>query len=149
MVVLAIYVGSFLFGWLQGRLTAVVVQRTVYAMRQDVEAKLSRLPLKYIDSQPRGELLSRVTNDIDNVAQTLQQTLSQLITSVLTVVGVLVMMFCHLAAARRDRAGHRAAVDRRSRGPSPSGRGRSSWSSGRGPASSTPTSRRCTPATRW
>lgn len=93
MIVLAIYVGSFLFGWLQGRLTAVVVQRTVYAMRQDVEAKLSRLPLRYIDSQPRGELLSRVTNDIDNVAQTLQQTLSQLITSVLTVVGVLVMMF--------------------------------------------------------
>ena len=85
--------GSFLFGWLQGRLTAVVVQRTVYAMRQDVEAKLSRLPLRYIDRQPRGELLSRVTNDIDNVAQTLQQTLSQLITSVLTVVGVLVMMF--------------------------------------------------------
>lgn len=93
MIVLVIYVGSFLFGWLQGRLTAVVVQRTVYAMRQDVEAKLSRLPLRYIDSQPRGELLSRVTNDIDNVAQTLQQTLSQLITSVLTVVGVLVMMF--------------------------------------------------------
>ena len=93
MIVLAIYVGSFLFGWLQGRLTAVVVQRTVYKMRQDVEAKLSRLPLRYIDCQPRGELLSRVTNDIDNVAQTLQQTLSQLITSVLTVVGVLVMMF--------------------------------------------------------
>ncbi|MBO3102992.1 ABC transporter ATP-binding protein [Cellulomonas fengjieae] len=92
-VVLAIYVGSFLFSWLQGRLTAVVVQRTVYAMRQDVESKLSRLPLRYIDSQPRGELLSRVTNDIDNVAQTLQQTLSQLITAVLTVVGVLVMMF--------------------------------------------------------
>ena len=65
------------------------MQRTVYEMRQDVEAKLSRLPLRYFDSQPRGELLSRVTNDIDNVAQTLQQTLSQLITSVLTVVGVL------------------------------------------------------------
>jgi ATP-binding cassette subfamily B protein len=93
MIVLAIYVGSFLFGWLQGRLTAVVVQRTVYQMRQNVESKLSRLPLRYIDGQPRGELLSRVTNDIDNVAQTLQQTLSQLITSVLTVVGVLVMMF--------------------------------------------------------
>jgi len=93
MIVLAIYVGSFLFGWLQGRLTASVVQRTVYRMRQDVESKLSRLPLRYVDGQPRGELLSRVTNDIDNVAQTLQQTLSQLITSVLTVVGVLVMMF--------------------------------------------------------
>lgn len=93
MIVLLIYVGSFLFGWLQGRLTAVVVQRVVYGLRQRVEAKLSRLPLRYIDGQPRGELLSRVTNDIDNVAQTLQQTLSQLITSVLTVVGVLVMMF--------------------------------------------------------
>ncbi|WP_456845416.1 ABC transporter ATP-binding protein [Cellulomonas sp. P5_C6] len=93
LVVLAIYLGSFLFGWLQGRMTAVVVQRVVYQMRQRVEAKLSRLPLKYHDGQPRGELLSRVTNDIDNVAQTLQQTLSQLITSVLTVVGVLVMMF--------------------------------------------------------
>ncbi|WP_421741763.1 ABC transporter ATP-binding protein [Cellulomonas sp.] len=93
MVVLLIYVGSFLFGWLQGRLTAVVVQRVVYGLRQRVEAKLSRLPLRYLDGQPRGELLSRVTNDIDNVAQTLQQTLSQLITSVLTVVGVLVMMF--------------------------------------------------------
>ncbi|WP_315097348.1 ABC transporter ATP-binding protein [uncultured Cellulomonas sp.] len=93
LVVLAIYVGSFLFGWLQGRLTAVVVQRVVHGMRRRVESKLSRLPLRYVDSQPRGELLSRVTNDIDNVAQTLQQTLSALITSVLTVVGVLVMMF--------------------------------------------------------
>jgi ATP-binding cassette, subfamily B, multidrug efflux pump len=93
LVVLVIYVGSFLFGWLQGRLTAVVVQRVVYQLRTRVEAKLSRLPLSYHDRQPRGELLSRVTNDIDNVAQTLQQTLSQLITSVLTVVGVLVMMF--------------------------------------------------------
>jgi ATP-binding cassette subfamily B multidrug efflux pump len=93
LVVLVIYLGSFLFGWLQGRMTAVVVQRVVYQMRQRVEAKLSRLPLKYHDGQPRGELLSRVTNDIDNVAQTLQQTLSQLITSVLTVIGVLAMMF--------------------------------------------------------
>jgi ATP-binding cassette subfamily B multidrug efflux pump len=93
VVVLLIYLGSFLFGWVQGRITAGIVQRTVFRLRRDVEAKLSRLPLKYVDSQPRGELLSRVTNDIDNVAQTLQQTLSQLITSVLTVVGVLGMMF--------------------------------------------------------
>jgi len=93
VVVLLVYLGSFLFGWAQGRITAGVVQRVVLRLRADVEAKLSRLPLKYIDSQPRGELLSRVTNDIDNVSQTLQQTLSQLITSVLTVVGVLVMMF--------------------------------------------------------
>ena len=93
MVVVVLYVGSFLFGWLQARITTGVVQRTVFRLREQVEAKLGRLPLSYVDSQPRGELLSRVTNDIDNVAQTLQQTLSQLITSVLTVVGVLVMMF--------------------------------------------------------
>ena len=92
VVVLAVYVASFLFGWVQGRLTARIVQNTVLTMRGDVESKLSRLPLSYFDQQPRGELLSRVTNDIDNVAQTMQQTLSQLITSVLTVVGVLVMM---------------------------------------------------------
>ena len=93
LVVLLVYLGAFLFGWIQGRLTAGVVQRTVYTLREKVEAKLSRLPLSYIDGQPRGELLSKVTNDIDNVAQSLQQTLSQLITSVLTVVGVLAMMF--------------------------------------------------------
>src|SRR5450830_686369 len=93
LAVLAVYVGSFLFGWLQARLTTGVVQRTTYRMREDVEAKLSRLPLGYFDRQGRGEVLSRVTNDIDNIAQTLQQTLSQLITSLLTVVGVLAMMF--------------------------------------------------------
>ncbi|WP_029287586.1 ABC transporter ATP-binding protein [Cellulomonas sp. HZM] len=92
-VVVLVYVGSFLFGWAQGRITAGVVQRVVRRLRGDVEAKIGRLPLSYVDSQPRGELLSRVTNDIDNVAQTLQQTLSQLITAVLTVIGVLVMMF--------------------------------------------------------
>jgi len=93
LVVVAVYVGSFLFGWGQGRITAGVVQRAVLRLRAEVEAKLARVPLGYVDSQPRGELLSRVTNDIDNVAQTLQQTLSQVITSLLTVVGVLAMMF--------------------------------------------------------
>jgi ATP-binding cassette, subfamily B, multidrug efflux pump len=92
LTVLAIYVGSFLFGWLQGRLTTGLVQRTTFRLRADVESKLSRLPLVYFDRQKRGEVLSRVTNDIDNIAQTMQQTLSQLITAVLTVVGVLVMM---------------------------------------------------------
>ena len=80
-------------------------------MRADVEDKVNRLPLSYFDRQPRGELLSRVTNDIDNVSQTLQQTMSQLLTSLLTVVGVLVDDVLDLAAARADRAGHRAAVD--------------------------------------
>ncbi|GED08517.1 ABC transporter ATP-binding protein [Cellulosimicrobium cellulans] len=91
--VLAVYVGSFLFGWLQGRITAIVVQRTVYRLRGEVQAKLGRLPLSYFDRNPRGEILSRVTNDIDNISQTLTQTLSQLVTSVLTVVGVLGVMF--------------------------------------------------------
>ena len=71
---------------------AGVTQRTVYRLRQDVDEKLGRLPLKYFDDHPRGDLLSRVTNDIDNIGQTLQQSLTQLITSVLTVIGVLVMM---------------------------------------------------------
>ncbi|WP_254630769.1 ABC transporter ATP-binding protein [Cellulomonas sp. GbtcB1] len=93
LAVVAIYVVSALFGWLQGWITTGVVQRVVFGLREQVEAKLGRLPLKYFDGQPRGEVLSRVTNDIDNVAQTLQQTLSQLITAVLTVVGVLGMMF--------------------------------------------------------
>jgi ATP-binding cassette subfamily B protein len=93
LAVVAIYVASSLFGWLQGYITTGAVQRVVRRLREDVEAKLGRLPLKYFDGQPRGEVLSRVTNDIDNVAQTLQQTLSQLITAVLTVVGVLAMMF--------------------------------------------------------
>ena len=70
-----------------------MVQRAVRGMRNEVEAKINRLPLSYFDRQPRGELLSRVTNDIDNVSQTLQQTLSQLLVSLLTVVGVLAMMF--------------------------------------------------------
>ncbi|HEY0189022.1 MAG TPA: ABC transporter ATP-binding protein [Cellulomonas sp.] len=91
--VVAIYVTSALFSWVQGLITTGIVQRVVRGLRQDVESKLGRLPLSYFDRQPRGEVLSRVTNDIDNVSQTLQQTMSQLITSVLTVIGVLVMMF--------------------------------------------------------
>ena len=91
--VLVIYVVAAGLGILQFRLTAVVVQRAVFRLREQVEAKLSRLPLSYFDGQPRGEVLSRATNDTDNIAQTLQQTLSQLLTALLTVLGVLVMMF--------------------------------------------------------
>ncbi|MEV8437466.1 ABC transporter ATP-binding protein [Actinosynnema sp. NPDC051121] len=90
--VMALYLVSSLFGWCQGRVLNNVVQRFVFRLRSDVEDKIHRLPLRYFDGQPRGELLSRVTNDIDNVSTTLQQTLSQLLTSLLTVVGVLVMM---------------------------------------------------------
>jgi ATP-binding cassette subfamily B multidrug efflux pump len=93
LVVLILYALASMFMYVQGRLASIVVQRTVYTMREQVETKLSRLPLVYFDKQPRGELLSRVTNDIDNIAQTLQQSLSQLLTSVLTIVGVLAIMF--------------------------------------------------------
>ena len=92
-IVLAIYLGSFLFGWLQARVLNTSVQNTIFRLREETEAKLHRLPLSYFDSMQRGELLSRVTNDIDNVSQTLQQTLSQVLVSLLTVIGVLTMMF--------------------------------------------------------
>ncbi|MGH9057948.1 MAG: ABC transporter transmembrane domain-containing protein, partial [Acidimicrobiales bacterium] len=81
------YVASAAFSYVQSYLLAGVVQRTMYRLRGDVESKLNRFPLRYVDNQPRGDLLSRVTNDIDNLAQSLQQTLSQLLTSLLTVVG--------------------------------------------------------------
>ena len=93
LIVLAVYVASSVLAWLQGYVLNGVVQNTVRRMRSDVEDKINRLPLSYFDKQPRGELLSRVTNDIDNVSQTLQQTMSQLLVSLLTVVGVLAMMF--------------------------------------------------------
>ncbi len=93
MLVLAVYAAASVLGWMQGMVLNRVVQNTVYRMRQDVEDKINRLPLNYFDRSPRGELLSRVTNDIDNVSQTLQQTMSQLMTSLLTVVAVLGMMF--------------------------------------------------------
>ncbi|WP_234356388.1 ABC transporter ATP-binding protein [Blastococcus sp. Marseille-P5729] len=93
LVVLVLYVLSSAFQWLTGFLLNDVVQSTVRRMRQTVERKLHRLPLAYFDRRPRGEILSRVTNDIDNIAQTLTQTLSQLLTALLTVIGVVVMMF--------------------------------------------------------
>jgi ATP-binding cassette subfamily B multidrug efflux pump len=90
---LALYVISSLLGLVQGWMLAGVVQRSMQRLRDRVEAKLHRLPLRYVDTTPRGDLLSRVTNDIDNLSQSLQQTLSQLLTSMLTLIGVLVMMF--------------------------------------------------------
>ncbi|MDX6249986.1 MAG: ATP-binding cassette, subfamily multidrug efflux pump [Kribbellaceae bacterium] len=93
MLVLGLYLGAFLLSWMQGYILNGVVQRTVYELRSEVEDKLNRLPLSYFDGAPRGELLSRVTNDIDNISTSLQQTLSQLLTSLLTVVGVVTMMF--------------------------------------------------------
>jgi len=93
LLALGLYVGAAMLSWLQGYLLNDVVQNTVLRLRTEVENKIQRLPLPYFDKQPRGELLSRVTNDIDNVSTTLQQTLSQLLTSLLTVVGVVTMMF--------------------------------------------------------
>jgi ATP-binding cassette subfamily B protein len=91
--VLLLYVFSSIFSWLQGYVLNGIVQRTVYTLREDVEKKINALPLSYFDKMQRGELLSRVTNDVDNIGQSMQQTLSQLVNSLLTVVGVLLMMF--------------------------------------------------------
>jgi ATP-binding cassette subfamily B multidrug efflux pump len=92
LVVIALYLGSAILSYVQGYFLNDVVQATIYDLRSEVEDKLNRLPLSYFDRQPRGELLSRVTNDIDNVSQSLQQTMSQLLTSVLTIVFVVTMM---------------------------------------------------------
>ena len=89
---LVLYVLASVFGWMQAYILNGVVQRTVFRLRERIEAKINRLPLRYFDSVQRGELLSRVTNDVDNISQSLQQSISQAVTSVLTVVGVLVMM---------------------------------------------------------
>ncbi|MEP7202271.1 MAG: ABC transporter ATP-binding protein, partial [Ilumatobacteraceae bacterium] len=93
LTVLTLYACAAGLSYLQSYTLAGVVQRTMYRLRSDVEDKLNRLPLSYVDAQPRGDLLSRVTNDIDNISQSLQQTLSQALTSVLSLIGVLVMMF--------------------------------------------------------
>ena len=92
-VVLALYVGSGLLNWLQGWLLNRVTVKVLYRLRAQVEDKVHRLPLSYFDTVQRGELLSRLTNDVDNVTNTLQQSLSSALTSILTVVGVLGMMF--------------------------------------------------------
>jgi ATP-binding cassette subfamily B protein len=91
--VVILYLGSSVCAWAQGYVLNDLVQDTVLRMRADVEAKVNRLPLRYFDQQPRGELLSRVTNDISNVSQTLQQTLSQLLNALLTILGVVAIMF--------------------------------------------------------
>jgi len=93
LLAISFYIVSALFLWLQGYLLNGAVQRSIYAMRNEVEAKIHRLPLSHFDKMARGEMLSRVSNDIDNVSQSLQQTLSQVLTSVLSVFGVTVMMF--------------------------------------------------------
>ena len=92
LIVLALYFASALLMWLQGYVMNVIMVRLIWRLREDVEAKVNRLPLRYFDRVQRGELISRVTNDIDNITQMMQQSLSQALTAVLTVVGVLIMM---------------------------------------------------------
>ncbi len=89
---LVLYVVSAVFQYVQQYLMSGVAQNTVYALRQDVEAKFSRLPLRFFDTKTHGEILSRAVNDLDNISSTLQQNLTQLITSVMTVVGIIIMM---------------------------------------------------------
>ncbi|HEX6956157.1 MAG TPA: ABC transporter ATP-binding protein [Agromyces sp.] len=93
IIVLLLYVVASVLSWIQGYVINVIMVRAMYGLREQVEAKIHRLPLSYFDRTQRGELISRVTNDIDNITQTMQQSLSSALTSLLTVVGVLVMMF--------------------------------------------------------
>jgi ATP-binding cassette, subfamily B, multidrug efflux pump len=92
-LVAAIYLASWALAYAQAYVLAGVLQRSMFGMRESVEHKINRLPLSYIDGQARGDLLSRVTNDIDNLSQSLQQTTSQILTSLLTLLGVTIVMF--------------------------------------------------------
>lgn len=92
LIVLVLYVGSALLAWIGAYLLNIVVVGTIRRLRADVETKVHRLPLRYYDTIPRGDLLSRVTNDLDNLSQSLQQTISQFLNSVLTVIALLIMM---------------------------------------------------------
>ncbi|WP_010549327.1 ABC transporter ATP-binding protein [Brachybacterium paraconglomeratum] len=93
LIVLGMYVIAALFDWLQGRLLNDVVMDIVYDLRERIEAKVNRLPLSYFDTRQRGDLLSRTTNDVDNVQTALQQAFASLVYAVLTIVGITVMMF--------------------------------------------------------
>lgn len=93
LIILAgLYIASAVFGYLRQLVMVEVAQKTVFQMREDISEKLARLPLKYYDSTTHGEILSRVTNDVDTVSQSLQQSITQMITSVISIIGVLVMM---------------------------------------------------------
>ena len=93
LIVLGMYLVAALFDWLQGRLLNDVVMKIVYRLREKIEAKVNRLPLKYFDTRQRGDLLSRTTNDVDNVQTALQQAFASLVYAVLTIVGITIMMF--------------------------------------------------------
>ncbi|WKK62250.1 ABC transporter ATP-binding protein [Corynebacterium sp. P3-F1] len=92
IAVLALYLIAALLMWAQGAILNKLTMRTVYALREKVEAKINRLPLSYFDSRQRGDVMSRTTNDVDNIQQALQQSLSSLFNALLTLVGIVVMM---------------------------------------------------------
>jgi ATP-binding cassette subfamily B protein len=92
LLLIGLYIFSAFFGYLQQYIMAGVAQKTVFDIRNDVNDKLARLPLKFFDAHTHGEILSRVTNDVDNISSTLQQSLTQLITSIVTIAGILIMM---------------------------------------------------------
>ena len=92
LILIAVYLVSSLFNWGQGRIMAGVAQKTAYDLRRESDLKLARLPLSYFDKSSRGDILSRITNDMDNISNTLQQSLTQVITAAVTIIGVLVMM---------------------------------------------------------
>jgi ATP-binding cassette subfamily B protein len=92
LILLGMYVISSLFSLVMGLVMSGVAQKTVRDLRREVDQKLAKLPLKYFDSHPHGDILSRVTNDLDTVANTLQQSLTQIITSVITIIGYIIMM---------------------------------------------------------
>ena len=93
IIVLLMYCAAALFMWLQGLIMNALTMRVIYQLRRDIERKINRLPLNYFDTRQRGDILSRTTNDVDNIQQALQQAVSQLIQSILLVLGVTVMMF--------------------------------------------------------
>ena len=112
---------SAAFQYIQQYLMSGIAQNTVYALRKDVEAKFSRLPLKFFDSRTHGEILSRAVNDLDNISSTLQQNLTQLVSSILSVIGIVIMMLtiswvltivvrADAAAERDDRGDDRQAL---------------------------------------
>ena len=93
LITLGLYLGSSLFGYIQGWIMSGIAMDITYRFRKDIAEKINRMPFKYFDTTSQGEVLSRITNDVDTISQTLNQSLSQIVTSVVTVLGVLVMMF--------------------------------------------------------
>jgi ATP-binding cassette, subfamily B, multidrug efflux pump len=92
LILVGLYLASSLFSYVQQYIMSSVAQKTVYDLREDVSEKLRKLPLNYFDGRPNGEILSRVTNDIDTIGSTLQQSLTQFITSIVTIIGIIIMM---------------------------------------------------------